>query len=104
MLDAARKGVSFAYGRTRNDLDDDDMLVFSLVKAIEIVGEAASRISATTQEDLPFIPWSDIVGMRNRLVHAYFDVNLDVLWRTAQDDLPTLIEQLEPLAPEAGTE
>ncbi len=47
-------------------------------------------------------PWVDIIGMRKRLVHAYYDINLDILWRTVQGDLPTLIAQIEPLAPEAG--
>ncbi len=75
------------------------MLVLSLVKAIEIVGEAAYQIAETTRDELPSIPWADIIGMRHRLVHAYFDINLDVLWQTVQDDLPTLIAQIEPLLP-----
>ena len=86
---------------SRMELDDDDLLVFALIKAVEIVGEAASQMSLTTQEELQFMPWADIVGMRNRLVHAYFDINLDILWRTVQDDLPTLVVQLEPLVSEA---
>ncbi len=101
MLDAARKAISFAHGRTRGELDENDMLVFSLIKAVEIVGEAASHITMTTQEELSDIPWADIIGMGNRLVHAYYDMILDILWRTVQDDLPTLIAQIEPPAPEA---
>jgi uncharacterized protein with HEPN domain len=71
------------------------MLVLSLIKEIEIVGEAATQVSEVTREHLPGIPWADIVGMRNRLVHAYFDINLEILWRTVQDDLPPLIAVLE---------
>jgi len=71
------------------------MLVLSLVKEIEIVGEAANQVSKATREQLPGIPWADIVGMRNRLVHAYFDINLEILWRTVQYDLPPLIAVLE---------
>lgn len=73
--------------------------MLALVKAIEIVGEAAYQITNETQDTLPDIPWADIIGMRHRLVHAYFDINLSVLWRTVQDDLPALIAQIEPLVP-----
>jgi uncharacterized protein with HEPN domain len=75
------------------------MLVLSLVKAIEIVGEAAYQISEPTRDELPSIPWADIIGMRHRLVHAYFDINIDILWQTVQGDLPNLIAQIEPLLP-----
>ena len=95
MLDAARQAVEFAQGRTRADLDRVPMLVLSLVKLIEIVGEAANQVSEATREQSPAIPWADIVGMRNRLVHAYFDINLEILWRTVQHDLPPLIAVLE---------
>ena len=95
MLDAAREAIGFAQGRARTDLDSDRMLVLSLIKEIEIVGEAATQVSEVTREQLPEIPWTDIVGMRNRLVHAYFDINLEILWRTVQDDLPPLVTVLE---------
>lgn len=97
MLDAAREAMGFTQGRSRPDLDRDRMLVLSLVKDIEIIGEAGYQISDVTHEQLPAIPWQDIVGMRHRLVHAYFDINLDVLWRTVQEDLPALIAVPEPL-------
>lgn len=58
------------------------MVVLALVKAIEIVGEAATRTTSTTRDKYPHIAWADIIGMRNRLIHAYFDINLDILWRT----------------------
>jgi uncharacterized protein with HEPN domain len=95
MLDAAREAVGFAQGRIRSDLDRDRMLTLTLVKEIEIVGEAANQVSETTREQLPTIPWADIVAMRNRLIHAYFDINMEILWRTVQDDLPPLITVLE---------
>ena len=95
MLDAAREACEFARGKVRSDLDEHRMLVLSLVKAIEIVGEVANQVSQPTQDGLPAIPWSDIVGMRNRLVRAYFDINLDILWQTVQQDLPFLIRILE---------
>ncbi len=95
MLDAAEEAMSFADGQTRADLDYDRKLVLALVKDIEIIGEAAYRITPAVQEEMPDIPWDDIVGMRHRLVHAYFDINLDILWRTVQDDLPPLVLLLQ---------
>jgi uncharacterized protein with HEPN domain len=97
MLDAAREAMSFAQGKTRVDLDTNRQLVLALVKEMEIVGEAACQLSAEATAHAPGIPWADIVGMRHRLVHAYFDVNLDVLWQTVQQDLPVLIRALTPL-------
>ena len=94
-LDAAREAVSFVQGRTRSDLDNDRKLALALVKEIEIVGEAAAQVTESTRKHLPMIPWNQIVGMRNRLVHGYFDINLDIVWRTVLEDLPTLISLLE---------
>lgn len=95
MRDAASEAIGFAAHRTRADLDLDRMLVLSLVKAIEIIGEAANQVSEATASQMPELPWSDIVGMRNRLVHAYFDINLDILWATVQTDLPALLKVLD---------
>ena len=96
MLDAAREAMGFAHGRTRTDLNDDRKLVLALVKDIEIIGEAGFQISEITRDQLQGIPWDDIIGMRHRLVHGYFDINLDILWQTVQEDLPALIAALEP--------
>jgi uncharacterized protein with HEPN domain len=65
------------------------------VKDIEIISEAAYQVSPSSREQLPTLPWEDIIGMRHRLVHAYFDINLDILWKTVQEDLPPLIKTLE---------
>ena len=99
MLEAAQEAVSFARGRTREDLGTDRQLVLSLVKDIEILGEAASRVSEAAREQSPAILWDEIIGMRNRLIHAYFDINLDIVWETVQDDVPRLISLIEPLVP-----
>ena len=99
MLDAAREAIAFARGRTRGDLDTDRQLVLALVKDIEIVGEAATGVTEPTRRSLPDIPWERIVGMRHRLVHAYFDINLDIVWKTAREELPELIAQLESASP-----
>ena len=76
MADAAREARSFAAGRSRADLDRDRMLLLSLVKEIEIIGEAASKVSQETRDAVPDIPWPDLTGMRHRLIHAYFDINV----------------------------
>lgn len=75
------------------------MLTLSLVKCIEIVGEAASRVSEQCQRENPGIPWEDIIGMRNRLFHAYFDINLNNLWNTVKNVLPPLSAELKTLLP-----
>jgi uncharacterized protein with HEPN domain len=103
MLEAAREAISFAQGRTRGDLETDRQLVLALVKDIEIVGEAASAVTESTRMELADIPWQRIVAMRNRLVHAYFSINLDIVWQTVQQDLPALIAQLERIvSPESS--
>jgi uncharacterized protein with HEPN domain len=95
MLDSAREAVSFVGGCSRGDLNENRMLTLSLVKCIEIVGEAAARVGPKTRQEIPQIPWQDIVGMRNRLIHAYYDIDLDRVWYTVLDDLPALASQLE---------
>jgi uncharacterized protein with HEPN domain len=100
MLDAAREALGFVRGRVRTDLNNDRMLVLSLVKEIEIIGEAAYQMSQGARYELQDVPWDDIIRMRHRLVHAYFDINLDILWSTAVYDLPALVHVLEPLLPE----
>jgi uncharacterized protein with HEPN domain len=95
MLDAAREAVTFAEDHTREDLDSNQMLVRALSMSIGIIGEAASKVSADVQSAYPEIPWPQIIGMRNRIIHAYFEVNFDILWETVTDRIPELIEQLE---------
>ncbi len=97
MLDAATEALAFAAGRTKPDLLADRQLALALIKEIEIVGEAASRISAETKEEQPDIPWSAIVGMRNRLIHAYAEIDLEVVWSAVATDLPRLVRIVEEL-------
>ena len=97
MLDAAREAVSFAEKKVRTDLDDNRQLTLALLKSVEIIGEAASQISRKYQQEHADIPWAAIVGMRNRLIHGYFDIDLDRVWDTVVHDLPPLIMALEKL-------
>jgi uncharacterized protein with HEPN domain len=95
MLDYAKEAVDLLAGKERADLSRDRILELALVRLVEIVGEAANRLPIEDQSRYPSIPWKGIVGMRNRLVHGYDAVDLDVLWDTIQVDLPALIEKLE---------
>ena len=105
MIEAAREAVSFAHSRVRSDLEIDRQLVLSLVKDIEIIGEAATQITEPTHMELADIPWTEIIAMRNRLVRVYFSINLDVVWQTVQQNLPILIGNPERvLRPESNSD
>ncbi len=95
MLDAAQEAVSFAQDKSRASLDADRKLTLALVKSTEIIGEAAAKVTQNYREESPQIPWLSIINMRNRLIHAYFDIDLDILWKTVTEDLPPLIAELE---------
>jgi uncharacterized protein with HEPN domain len=100
MLDHAKEAVIMARGRTRAELDSDRQLNLSLVRLLEIVGEAAGRVSSEERTCHPDIPWPEIVGLRNRLIHGYDSVDFDILWQIVSDDLPPLIAALEKLRDE----
>lgn len=97
MIDAAESVGQFMAGRQRVDLDRDRMLLFAVVRAVEVIGEAASRVSDETRAANPAIPWSAIVGMRNRLVHGYFDIDTEIVWKTATGELADLLPRLRAL-------
>ena len=97
IIDALSSAIRFTEGRRREDLDKDEMLTFALVYAVQIVGEAASRISVEFREQHSEVPWTAIIGMRHRLVHAYSDINHDILWTTITDAAPELLAQIKSL-------
>jgi uncharacterized protein with HEPN domain len=97
MLDHAVEAVKMARGRTRSDLDLDRQLNLALVRLLEIVGEAAAKVSPATREQCPHIPWQDIVGLRNRLIHGYDEIDFDILWDIVNHDLPPLVGSLQQL-------
>ncbi|CAN5605015.1 DUF86 domain-containing protein [soil metagenome] len=103
MLDAAEEATSFIEGKTRADLEENRMLTLALVRSIEIIGEAGANVSGAGRAETPKIPWRQIVAMRNRLIHAYFDVNLDILWETVESDLPPLTSTLRRVLAEGNT-
>ncbi len=95
MLDHAKEAVAMVGGRTRVELDSDRQLNLSLVRLLEIVGEAAGRVPVQERSRHPDIPWPEIIGLRNRLIHGYDSVDFDILWQILSDDLPPLIAALE---------
>ena len=94
MLDAAHKALEFTQGRTRSDLDTDEMLSLALVRLLEIIGEAAKNVPPEIRDAHTQIPWSLIARTRDRLAHGYFDIDLDRVWEIITNDLPPLTQAI----------
>ena len=103
MLDYAREAVALVKDRSRADLDSDRMLMHTSTRLVEIIGEAGRRVSTETRQRHPDIPWANISGTRDRLIHAYDRVDLDILWDILELDLPALVDQLERILPETSS-
>lgn len=101
MLANAREAVDLIRGKTRLDLDRDRMLNLALTRLVEIIGEAANRVPGELQTQYPQLPWLQMIGARNRLIHGYDHVDFDILWMIVDKDLPELISQLEEIIPQA---
>lgn len=98
MIEAAQSAIEFVAGRNPVDLDTDRMLLFAVIRAIEVIGEAASKMSEELRVADNAIPWQAIIGMGNRLVHAYFDINTQIVWETATVEIPAILPLLQALA------
>lgn len=101
MLDNARKARELMRGKTREDLDTDWVDTLALVRLLEVIGEAANRVPDEEQKLHPEIPWLPIIGLRNRLIHGYDSIDLDILWQIVTQDLSPLVGSLEAIV---GTE
>jgi uncharacterized protein with HEPN domain len=99
ILIAAREARQFVSEITRQQFDQSRLHQNAVIKTLETIGEAASRVSSETIAANPGIPWSEMKGMRNRLIHGYFEVDVAKVWDTVQRDLPLLIAAIEPLVP-----
>jgi len=99
ILLAARKALEFTDGVTSDRFMQDDLLQNAVMRLISIIGEAAGKVSTEFRQAHPEIPWHDIIGMRHRLVHDYFRVDVARVWDTIQNDLRPLIAAVEPLVP-----
>ena len=97
MLGHAQEAVAMIAGKELTDLSSNRMLELALTRLLEIVGESAARVSQDVRKQFPEIPWKEVIGMRNRLIHGYDSVDRRVLWDTIELDLPPLIEELEKI-------
>ncbi|MBI5233773.1 MAG: DUF86 domain-containing protein [Deltaproteobacteria bacterium] len=97
MLNAAEEAIKVSYGKTKQDIEKERLLNLALVRLIEIVGEAASRVSAAGCSNYRGIPWGKIIGMRNKLIHGYDNIDFDILYKTLTEDLPPLISELQKI-------
>lgn len=102
MRDHAKEAIDLAKGKVRSDLDTDRVLNLALVRLVEIIGKAANRVPPEEQDRHPEIPWPDIIGLRNRLIHGYDRVDFDILWHIITRDLPVLVLQLDRLLAPGG--
>ncbi len=100
MRDHVAEAIDLSSDRQRNDLDDDRVFALALTKLVEIVGEAAARVSEELRNSHAEIPWKQIIGTRNRLIHGYDAVDYDILWRIVDRELPVLIGQVESVLSE----
>jgi len=100
MLDFSRQAVDFLRNRRRSDMDSDAMLALAVTRLIELIGEAARKASPALKEQCPAIPWSQIIGTRDRLAHGYIEIDYDIIWQIVKENLPSLIKQLEKLLAE----
>lgn len=99
MRENAEKALEFAQGKTREALDEDEVLARALIHTLTIIGEAANSVSPTFRVEHPEIPWAAMIGMRHRIVHAYFDIDLDIVWDTVTKNIPVLLEKLDQSFP-----
>jgi uncharacterized protein with HEPN domain len=90
ILDAIVKAEQFIEGMNFGSFCEDDKTVFAVVRALEIIGEATKKIPDKVRDNYPNLPWREMAGLRDKLAHDYFGVNLDVVWKTVTDDLPKL--------------
>jgi uncharacterized protein with HEPN domain len=95
MLDAAKNAIESVQNSTLADLEKNHIWALGLVKCIEIIGEAASKVKEDTREQFPQIPWNQIVAMRNRLIHVYFELDMEQVWKALTEDIPALATELE---------
>jgi uncharacterized protein with HEPN domain len=94
MLDHAEETLSLMMGKYRRDLDSDRLLSLGIVRLMEIIGEAASRVPESYRSLHPEIPWEQVVALRNRLIHGYDEIDFDVVWEILRGDLPDLVSSL----------
>jgi uncharacterized protein with HEPN domain len=99
MLAAAKDAVGFLQDKTRDDLDNDKPLTLSLLKSLEMIGEAASKVSKECRLGCEPIPWDKVIDLKQQVVHTYWDIDRDWIWKTVTVELPPIINALDQLVP-----
>jgi len=99
VLTAARKVLLYSEGLSWERFRDEGIMQDAIIRNLQIIGEAAQRISKDVKDGHPELPWAPMAGMRNRLVHEYFRIDLERVWQTIQEDIPALVKLIEPLIP-----
>lgn len=97
IISAAEEAIDMLGDKSLDEFENNRMLVLSLIKEIEIIGEAAAKISKQTKAEYSHISWEDIVGMRNYLIHVDLDVDYKMIWDTVKYDLPPLLEEAKKI-------
>ena len=97
ILSAIKHIENYTEGISFEKFSDDQMIIDAVVRNFEIIGEAAQKISQKTKFSAPEIPWQDIVGMRNKIIHEYFGVDLEIIWRTIQEALPVFKKAIKKI-------
>lgn len=99
ILISARKAIQFVEGLNFKEFVESEIHQNAVIRPLEVIGEAARIISDEMKTEHPEIPWGEMIGMRNRLIHEYFNINLTTVWDTVHNDLPDLLQAIEPLVP-----
>ena len=99
MLLAAQKIIRFSENVTRETLADEEMALSAIVREFQVIGEAGRMVSNDSKAEYIQIQWTEISGLRNRVIHEYFRIDLDILWVTIQNDIPQLIKELQIIIP-----
>ncbi len=97
---AAKRISDFSQGINRDDLETDEMRLSAILYQIAVMGEATKRLSSEFRQQHSSIPWKEMAGIRDKLIHKYDNVKLDVVWNVIKKEIPVLQEQLEPLLSE----
>ena len=97
ILDEANEACKYAKGISFDEFVEDGKTVRAVIRSVEVIGEAASKISIEFRKEHPAVPWQKIIGIRNRLIHVYFDIDYNIIWQTVKENLPPLIEQLHSI-------
>lgn len=100
MRDSVKEAVSLTKNKSKEEIEKDRVLNLALTRLLEVIGEAANRIPAEIRSKYPTIPWPQVIGLRNRLIHAYDQIDQEILWEIISEDLPALYQQLEKLIPD----